>query len=89
MLLEKSKMKTRYTYNKDNFINIFGGESWREDTYLDDYGIQIGDVSIYDLSSEVMKELARQIVNHLLLNGHKAEIWETGEQDQKEELVFN
>jgi len=82
-------MKTRFNYDKNNFINIFGGESWIDDIYFDDYGIQIGDLSISDLSSEAMKELAQQIVNHLLLNGHKAEIRETGEQDQKEELIFN
>ena len=56
-------------------ISTYGGEGWIDDFFLDEYGIQIGDLSISEITSKRMKELGVCIINHLLANGHLFEFY--------------
>lgn len=71
----------------DEYVATFGGEAYIDDTIFDGYGIQIGGLSVSGIPSETMILLACQMVDHLLLNGHRFEIVKTNEQDQKYKLV--
>lgn len=76
-----------YELKPDDPIYTHGGEAWVDDLKFDDYGICIGDVSIYNIKPNQMIHLAQVIVDHLLINRHRFEIQKTGEQDQMERLV--
>lgn len=81
--------------NKDHTLAVkedwspytFGGESCIDGIEYAEYGINFGDVSIHDITPEQMIALAKVMVDHLLLNGHRFEIRKTHQQDQREELV--
>ena len=77
-----------YELEKEDFIGTYGGEGWLDhDYHFAEYGIQLGDVSIEEITPKQMIRLAQVIVDHLLINGHRFEIQKTGEQDQTERLV--
>lgn len=57
----------------DEFSSSFGGEFYLEDELIDEYGIQLGDISIHNINSALLSQLACQVVNHLRLNGHDFE----------------
>jgi len=62
-------------FYKLNFIGTFGGESRLTDDFeLRDYGIQLGDLTLSDLSPEEIKDLAIIIINHLGVCGHRFEL---------------
>ena len=84
-------MKTNYETDKDEtFCQTYGGQEWLESDYeVDDYGIQIGDLSISGIPSKLMVRLACEMVNHLIINGHKFELKEINEQDRKIEFKYN
>jgi hypothetical protein len=86
--MEDAQKTFDFRENQDDRIYTSGGEGWLEDDfYLDEYDIHIGDVSIYNIPSEKLIQLVKVAANHLLLCGHRLEIRETGEQDQREVLV--
>jgi len=58
--------------NPDLFIHTFGGED--ESLDIKEYGIQIGDLTMSDLTPWQMKELGVKIINHLISNGHNFDI---------------
>lgn len=70
-------------YDENAIIQTSGGEL---SGTLDDYGIGIGDFCFYGLTGKQMEQLCCLIHDHLYLNGHRFEIIETGEQDQKQRL---
>lgn len=57
-----------------SFINVYGGEAWVDDFEIREYGIQLGDLSLCELTPEEYKSLGIQIINHLMSNGHNFEI---------------
>lgn len=69
------------TDENETFCQTYGG--------VDDYGIQIGDLSISGIPSKLMVRLACEMVNHLIINGHQFELKEINEQDQKIEFTYN
>lgn len=62
---------------KIDFINSFGGEGWDEDIAIREYGIQLGDLTLCDITPEEYKSLGISIINHLMANGHKFEFIKT------------
>lgn len=50
--------------------STFGGESWVYDYNICEYGLNIGDVTIYRISPDQFKRLAVSMMNHLMINGH-------------------
>lgn len=68
-------------------VATFGGESYIDGIVFDDYGIQIGSISIHNVKPHQMIGLACAMVDHLLLNGHRFELRPTHEQDQRTRLV--
>lgn len=57
----------------DNF-STFGGEFWDGFYDFKDYGLDIGDITISNISPEQYKRLALEMVNHLLINGYCFEL---------------
>lgn len=68
-------------------VSTYGGESHIDDLEMDDYGIQIGDISISGITGERMASLFCMMYDHLWLNGHRFKVVPTGEQDLKERMV--
>lgn len=70
-------MAIRYEYEMDDdetHCQTFGGQGWLDsEWYVDEYGIQLGDVSVHGISSSLMIHLAVAMVNHLRTNGHEFE----------------
>ena len=68
----------------ETHCQTFGGQGWLDtDWYVDEYGMQLGDVSISDIPSTLMIHLACEMVNHLRSNGHEFEfVADTTCQDQ-------
>lgn len=68
-------MKCVYNMDKDETqFQTFGGQAWLDsDWYVDEYGIQLGAVSVYEIPSSLMIHLAVEMVNHLRANGHEFE----------------
>ena len=62
-------MNINYETDKDEtFCQTYGGQEWLESDYeVDDYGIQIGDLSISGIPSKLMVRLACEMVNHLII----------------------
>ena len=64
-----------YSYDIDEnetHYQTFGGQVWLDsDWYIDEYGFQLGDVSIHKVPSSLMIHLACEMVNHLRANGHE------------------
>ena len=76
-----------YELKPDDTIYTHGGEAIIDDLVFDDYGICLGEISIYNIKPNQMIHLAQVIVDHLLINRHEFEIQKTGKQDQTERLV--
>jgi hypothetical protein len=55
-------------------IRTFGGESWIDDWYHADYGIDFPDASISGISPDQFACLAAAIVSHMSVNGHEFQI---------------
>ena len=70
-------------YDESAIIQTSGGEL---PGTLDDYGIGIGDFYFSGLTGKQMEQLCCLIHDHLYLNGHRFQIVETGEQDQRQRL---
>jgi hypothetical protein len=81
-------MDVSYNLHNDReaFTGTFGGECWIDDLELDAYGIQIGDLSVSNIPSEVLKRLVVEAVNHLITNGHRFQIVPPNHQDVKTEF---
>lgn len=67
------EIKSGEFYEVDH-LQTFGGEFWDDDFHFQDYGIALGDLTITSLSPETMKKLGVEIINHLIINGHRFEI---------------
>jgi penicillin-binding protein-related factor A (putative recombinase) len=76
-----------YSRKKED-ISTYGGEYQGDDFELSEYGIQFGDFSVNEITPEQMIHLAKTIVDHLILNGHRFEIAKTEWQDQVFELKY-
>jgi hypothetical protein len=72
----------------ESVTQTFGGESFIDGWEFAEYGIDFGEVSVYNISPVQMVDLALKMVDHLILNGHRFEIQKTGEQDQCTRLVY-
>lgn len=59
-----------HRFETDDYFSTFGGEIDEDDLIVDEYGIQVDNVSISHIPSEKYKNLAIQMINHLMLNGH-------------------
>lgn len=66
----------------EHFCETFGGEI--EEINENGYGIQIGEVTISGIPSELMRELHRKISRHLISNGHTFEQKELEEKIRRE-----
>lgn len=60
-----------HTFERGDYFNTFGGEAWLDDDYyIDEYGIQCDDMSIFKIPAANFKKLAIEMINHLIANGH-------------------
>jgi len=80
-------METHIKLKGTESIYTFGGESYIDDFEFAEYGIDFGEVSVHGITPQQAISLARILVDHLLINGHRFEVQKTGEQDQRERLV--
>lgn len=62
---------------KIDLINSFGGEVWDEDICIREYGLQLGDLSLGDITPEEYRNIGTLIINHLMANGRKFEFIRT------------
>lgn len=60
-------------------VTTSGGEFWNDDTKIDEYTLSI---DIFELKSERLIQIATDILNHLMVNGHKFEIGVANHQDR-------
>ena len=83
-------MDINLNINHDDFVSTSGGECWIDrDYYLDEYGIQIGGLSISGIPPNLMCKLACAMVNHLQANGHEFEfVQDQSCQDLPKKLTF-
>lgn len=70
------------TLDGTEYIGTSGGEYESDDLKLDSYEVNFDKVSVMNLTPRQMICLAVEVVNHLMLNGHKFEIRESNSQDQ-------
>ena len=80
-------MKISFESPPNIYIQTYGGETWIDNQEFNDYGIQIGDLSISGLTGDDMEKLAIEMVNHLMINGHRFKI-EKSEKDQDVPYIF-
>jgi hypothetical protein len=66
----------------DETLSTYGGEAWIDGELFDGYGIDFGKFFVDEIRASQMVRLAIQIVDHLILNGHRFALEKTGEQDQ-------
>lgn len=82
------EVDTSVRLNGAERIATFGGEAYVGDGIeFADYGIDFENHSVYGLTPAQAIQLATSLVDHLMLCGHKFNIIETGEQDQRERLI--
>jgi hypothetical protein len=62
-------------------IKSYGGEFEGEGIALSHYGLDFGEFTVGDITPKQMENLACEIVNHLLLAGHKFEFKKNSDQD--------
>ncbi len=61
-----------FSFEQGDSFNIFGGEAWLDhDIFIDEYGIECDNMSIFNIPSVEFKKLALEMVNHLINNGHQ------------------
>lgn len=65
----------------DRFEQTFGGESYIDGWHVDDYGFQLGDLTVDNLTGVEFSRFVCSAMNHLMLNGHRFEFVKTGEID--------
>lgn len=53
----------------DSFLT-FGGEYWDGEYHFQDYGLDLGSVSIYHVKPKQYMSLGLSIINHLMTNGY-------------------
>lgn len=70
----------------DEFLQTYGGEGNVDQFQFNEYGITIGDLSIDKITPKQFLSLACQMINHLITNGHRFKIENTGHPDQPEEI---
>lgn len=68
------------------FTQTFGGESFIDDWKNDDYGFQLGDLTVHNLTGAEFAKFVCSAMNHLMLNGHRFEFVNTGEIDLPREI---
>ncbi len=57
----------------DSFTT-FGGEYWDGEYHFQEYGLELGDIPIYQISPKQMMDLGLGIINHLMTNGYDFKI---------------
>ena len=57
----------------DSFTT-FGGEYWDNDYKFAEYGLDLGDIAVFNVSPKQYMALGLTIVNHLMTNGYDFEI---------------
>ncbi len=70
-------------------LGVFGGESGGYDDYDSiyfEYGLDFGSFKVFGLKPEQMSKLGCEIINHLIVNGHRFDIGKTGWPDTIEEI---
>ena len=70
----------------DRFEQTFGGEQWIDDDFINDYGFQLGNLSVCNVKGVELARFATAAINHLMLNGHRFEFVKTCEIDLPTEL---
>ena len=81
-------MNTSAELKGDEAVSTFGGEYCHLDgSEFADYGISFGEHTVHGLTPTQAVALACILVDHLIINGHRFEIQDTGEQDQRRRLV--
>ena len=74
-------------HDSDAGISTYEGQAHIDGLEMDDYGIQIGDVSISGITGEQMATLFCMMHDHLWINGHRFKTVKTDEQDLKVRMV--
>jgi hypothetical protein len=68
-------------------LTTFGGEGADRDGTWDEYGLDLGQVSVHGVTPAQAIQLAGTLVDHLVRNGHDFELREGTHQDQRLALV--
>ena len=72
-----------FILNGTESIQTFGGESYYDKYFpIKEYGIDFQAVSVSNLSPEQFANLACQMINHLIVNGHSFAIQPNNHPDQ-------
>ena len=70
-------------------VSTFGGEASLGDGLdMDQYGLHLGESYVVGLSSEQAVQLALELTNHLIANGHRFTVKPGDHQDQSQRLVY-
>lgn len=75
--------------NENPRIDSYGGESYVDGLEFDDYSLQVGDLTLSDIDSVTYKEMARLMVNHLIMNGHTCLIVPDPHQDIPARFIWD
>jgi hypothetical protein len=78
--MEKKKISDDYTFDFENDhieilnqhttpIYTYGGSTWIDDIFVDEWGIDFGHFSVSGFGYQSMTELALSVTNHLLVSG--------------------
>ncbi len=86
--LRREADSTQIVLNGTESVLTFGGESYIDGLDFAEYGISMDDYRVHNLTPDQAVTLACALVNHLIRNGHRFEIQDTGEQDQRQRLVW-
>ena len=68
----------KHHWENGDIIRTFGGEYHDDDLQIDEYGIQCDDMAIWNIPSSAFKNLAVEMINHLMRNGHDFEFLNDG-----------
>ena len=80
-------MDTVVDLNGDcEFCQTFGGEMEDDSGRVDDYGFDLGALTVHGIKGVEFAKLVASAVNHLMLNGHRFEFVQTHDIDLPTEL---
>lgn len=67
-------MNTHITLTDHPHLSTYGGEHWSDGYHFDDFGIQLGDISIDGFTKTEFERLTVIMIDHLIANGTRFEI---------------
>jgi hypothetical protein len=84
---EVGKSREFVELNGSETLTTFGGEGAERDGTWDEYGLDLGQVSVHGVTPAQAIRLACTLVDHLVRNGHDFELRKGTHQDQRIALI--